>query len=221
MERQALYLNRCRNLQIIFKETYYSMPLPNDKNTSALQQLTFLDDLVASERRNISDVIFRRIRDAIISGELPPGYVFPNENELCKKLNIGRSSLREAYSPLETLKLISRSKAGTYVNDLDIYQNAMNFEAIAKQTDVKNIAEYRQIFEIGAIQLAAKRATEKNVTRLREILKKMEEVPEDSVALSQYDFEFHAYLMKMVAIRIPGRTPPTNSWPMDTCATVP
>ena len=120
MERQALYLNRCRNLQIIFKETYYSMPLPNDKNTSALQQLTFLDDLVASERRNISDVIFRRIRDAIISGELPPGYVFPNENELCKKLNIGRSSLREAYSPLETLKLISRSKAGTYVNDLDI-----------------------------------------------------------------------------------------------------
>ena len=58
------------------------MPLPNDKNTSALQQLTFLDDLVASERRNISDVIFRRIRDAIISGELPPGYVFPNENEL-------------------------------------------------------------------------------------------------------------------------------------------
>ena len=56
------------------------MPLPNDKNTSALQQLTFLDDLVASERRNISDVIFRRIRDAIISGELPPGYVFPNEN---------------------------------------------------------------------------------------------------------------------------------------------
>jgi len=35
-----------------------------------------LDDLVASERRNISDVIFRRIRDAIISGELPPGYVF-------------------------------------------------------------------------------------------------------------------------------------------------
>ena len=84
------------------------MPLPNDKNTSALQQLTFLDDLVASERRNISDVIFRRIRDAIISGELPPGYVFPNENELCKKLNIGRSSLREAYSPLETLKLIVR-----------------------------------------------------------------------------------------------------------------
>ena len=101
------------------------------------------------------------------------------------------------YFGLETLKLISRSKAGTYVNDLDIYQNAMNFEAIAKQTDVKNIAEYRQIFEIGAIQLAAKRATEKNVTRLREILKKMEEVPEDSVALSQYDFEFHAYLMKM------------------------
>ena len=69
------------------------MSLSNDKSTSALQQLTFLDDLVASERRNISDVIFRRIRDAIISGELPPGYVFPNENELCKKLNIASGNL--------------------------------------------------------------------------------------------------------------------------------
>lgn len=34
------------------------MSLSNDKSTSALQQLTFLDDLAASERRNISDVIF-------------------------------------------------------------------------------------------------------------------------------------------------------------------
>lgn len=31
----------------------------------------------------------------------------------------------------------------------------------------------------------------------KEDSKKMEEVPDDSVALSQYDFEFHAYLMKM------------------------
>lgn len=34
------------------------MSLSNDKSTSALQQLTFLDDLAASERRNISDVFF-------------------------------------------------------------------------------------------------------------------------------------------------------------------
>nr|WP_326183820.1 FadR/GntR family transcriptional regulator [uncultured Oscillibacter sp.] len=171
--------------------------MPLDKNTTSEQDLSFWDNLAVGGRQHISEILFNRLRDAIISGELPPGYVFPNENELCKKLNIGRSSLREAYSPLETLKLITRSKSGTYVNDLKSYRNTMNFDAIAKQTDAQNLAEYRQIVEVGAVQLAAKKATKKDITRLEGILQKMNDSSGDSVALSQYDFEFHSYLMKM------------------------
>lgn len=168
-----------------------------DKNEPSVQDLSFLDDLAVGGRQHISEILFQRLREAIISGELPPGYMFPNENELCKKLNIGRGSLREAYSPLETLKLITRSKAGTYVNDLKSYRNTMNFDAIAKQTDTENLAEYRRIVEVGAVQLAAKKAGKKDIPRLTSILQKMKDAEDDPEALSQYDFEFHAYLMKM------------------------
>nr|WP_325212803.1 FadR/GntR family transcriptional regulator [uncultured Oscillibacter sp.] len=168
-----------------------------DKNRSSEQDFSFWDDLALGSRQHISEILFQRLREAIISGELPPGYVFPNENELCKKLNIGRSSLREAYSPLETLKLITRSKAGTFVNDLKSYRNTMNFDAIAKQTDTENLAEYRQIVEVGAVQLAAQKASKKDLPRLTAILQKMKDAADNPVALSQYDFEFHAYLMKM------------------------
>lgn len=171
--------------------------MPLGKNDPSVQELSFLDDLAVGGRKHISEILFQRLRDAIISGELPPGYVFPNENELCKKLNIGRSSLREAYSPLETLKLITRSKSGTYVNDLKSYRNTMNFDAIAQQTNTENLAEYRQIVEVGAVQLAAEKVGGKDRARLAAILQKMEDAAGDPVALSQYDFEFHAYLMKM------------------------
>jgi len=168
-----------------------------DKNTTPEPDISFWDDLALGGRQHISEILFKRLRDAIISGELPPGYIFPNENVLCKKLNIGRSSLREAYSPLETLKLITRTKSGTYVNDPESSRNTMNFDVIAKQTDARNLAEYRQIVEIGSVQLAAKKATPKDAVKLEKILQKMKESSGDSIALSRYDFDFHAYLMKM------------------------
>lgn len=77
---------------------------------------TLFDSISIENRKHISEELFEKLRDAILSGELPAGYVFPNENELCQKLNIGRGSLREAYSRLETLHMITRSKTGTYVN---------------------------------------------------------------------------------------------------------
>ena len=87
--------------------------------------------LTVTSRRAISEELFEKLREAILSGHcrrLP----FPNENELCKKLNIGRSTLREAYAPLETLHLITRTKTGTCVSKESDRRNAMNFDAIAQ-----------------------------------------------------------------------------------------
>ena len=155
------------------------------------------DSLSIENKKHISEELFEKIRDAILSGELPAGYVFPNENELCQKLNIGRGSLREAYSPLETLHLITRTKAGTYVNAQEVIQNSMNFVAIAQRTEAQNLAEYRQVVEIGMAQLAATKATEQDVERLEAILAQMKLAGEDAVKLSQLDFDFHSALVRI------------------------
>ena len=155
------------------------------------------DSLSIENKKHISEELFEKIRDAILSGELPAGYVFPNENELCQKLNIGRGSLREAYSPLETLHLITRTKAGTYVNAQEEIQNSMNFVAIAQRTEAQNLAEYRQVVEIGMAQLAATKATAQDVERLEAILAQMKLAGADAVKLSQLDCDFHSALVRI------------------------
>ena len=160
-------------------------------------QPSVFDSLSIENKKHIAEELFEKLRDAILSGELPAGYVFPNENELCQKLNIGRGSLREAYSPLETLHLITRTKSGTYVNSQEEIQNSMNFEAIAQRTEAQNLAEYRQVVEIGMAQLAATKATEKDIVRLEAILEQMKRAGEDAVKLSQLDFDFHSTLVRI------------------------
>ena len=167
------------------------------KMTNSIFQQNVLGSLTIENRRHISEELFLKLRDAILSGELPEGYIFPNENELCQQLNIGRGSLREAYSSLETLHLITRTKTGTYVNSLSEIQNSMNFVAIAKRTDAQNLREYRQIVEIGTAQLAAQKVTDDDIRKLEEILNMMSESGDDPTKLSQLDFDFHASLVRI------------------------
>ena len=64
----------------------------------ALQQN--LDYLKVGDSKNISNELFKRFRDLIIMGKLPAGMVLPNENVMSDMLEVGRSSLREAYTAL-------------------------------------------------------------------------------------------------------------------------
>ena len=153
------------------------------------------DQVSIGNRKNISEELFEQLRDAILNGSLPAGYVFTNENEFCQKLNIGRGSLREAYASLETLHLITRSKIGTYVNAPDEIQNSMNFETIAQNTDARVLSEYRTIIEVGCAKLAAQKASERDIQKLESILKSMKSAVDDPEKLSQYDFDFHSALV--------------------------
>lgn len=153
--------------------------------------------ITVGSRRAISDELFEKLRGAILSGALPEGYPFPNENELCKQLNIGRSTLREAYAPLETLHLITRTKTGTYVSKETDRRNAMNFDAIAQYTDPQNMIEYRRIVEVGVAQLAAQKAKPEDIVELEQIVDEMERNGSDPDRLTQLDYQFHSTLARM------------------------
>jgi len=148
--------------------------------------------LFSASRTTISAELFERLRTAILTGSLPPGYVFPNENDLCQKLNIGRTSLREAYSSLETLNLITRRKTGTVVNAPQETNTFLNFEEIARSIDTATLMEYRSVTEVAIIQNAATKVTQSDIQKLKDIISRMEEVQDDATTLSQYDFDFHA-----------------------------
>lgn len=171
----------------------------NEENPNSNMKIgdDYFDTISISSSKRISDELFDKLRNAIISGELPEGYTFPNENDLCKKLDIGRSSLREAYAPLEALHLIRRTKSGTYVNKSSITKNSMNFDVIAQYTDPINMIEYRQIYEVGVVRLAAQKAQSKDITVLTKIVDQMERYEKDTQMLTELDFQFHSHLAKM------------------------
>lgn len=157
----------------------------------------FFKELNITNRKRMSEELFIKLRNGILNGTLPGGFVFPNENELCKQLDIGRSTLREAYAPLETMNLIRRTKNGTYVNDESVTRNSMNFDVIAQNADPINIIEFREILEVGIVANAAKKATEEDVAELERLVDSMKKCKGDVDRLTMYDYEFHSYLAKV------------------------
>ena len=63
----------------------------------------------------MSDMVYEKISMLIQNGDIPEGYVFPNEAVLCEQLAIGRSTIREAYKALELSGYVTRTKRGTIV----------------------------------------------------------------------------------------------------------
>ncbi len=157
----------------------------------------FFNDLNITNRKRMSEELFIKLRNGILNGTLPGGYVFPNENELCKRLDIGRSTLREAYAPLETMNLIRRTKNGTYVNDESVTRNTMNFDIIAQNADPEHIIEFREILEVGIAASAATKATPEDIEELERLVSLMKKCKDDVERLTMYDFEFHSSLAKI------------------------
>ena len=161
------------------------------------QELELFDTINISNRKRIAEELFFMLRDAILLDELPEGYVFPNENLLCKKLDIGRSSLREAYASLEAVGLITRTKNGTFVKAKVDTHTSVNFDKIAQFSNPNTVIEYRRVVEIGVARHAALRATPEDILALIEIVDSMEENANSPEALTVYDFCFHQMIAKI------------------------
>src|SRR6202163_2363099 len=100
----------------------------------------------ADAARSQSEEAYLRIRDRIVSLDMPPGSVV-NESRLREELKIGRTPIREALQRLSRENLVkSVPHRGTFVTDVNI-------------TDLARITEVRVVLEGHAARLAAERLT--------------------------------------------------------------
>jgi Transcriptional regulators len=98
----------------------------------------------AERARSQSEAAYLRIRDRIVSLDMPPGSVV-NEARLREELVIGRTPIREALQRLALENLVkSIPHRGTFVTDVNI-------------TDLARITEVRVVLESHAARLAAER----------------------------------------------------------------
>jgi len=97
--------------------------------------------------RSRSDEAYLRIRDLIVSLELPPGSIV-NERELMERLGLGRTPVREALRALAQEGLVEvYPRRGIFVSSVDV-------------GDLASLSEVRAVLESHAARLAAERATQ-------------------------------------------------------------
>ena len=134
--------------------------------------------------RSQSEAAYIRIRDRIVSLDLPPGSVV-NEPRLRKELAIGRTPIREALQRLALENLVkSIPHRGTFVTDVNI-------------TDLARITEVRVILESHAARLAAERLSASDRAAIRELLDVLEAGGvTDQRELMRLDQQIHRQIYK-------------------------
>jgi GntR family transcriptional repressor for pyruvate dehydrogenase complex len=122
-------------------------------------------------RRRASEEVVRQIRDLIGGGQIHPGDRFPAERELCRVLDVGRSTLREAMRALEALGLVRVVPGqGTFLVELP---GAAEESGPATDSRLKawerqrEMFQVREILEPGLAALAARHATAAQRERIR------------------------------------------------------
>jgi DNA-binding GntR family transcriptional regulator len=129
--------------------------------------------------RSQSEEAYLRIRERIVSLDMPPGSVV-NEGRLREELKIGRTPIREALQRLARESLVrSIPHRGTFVTDVNI-------------TDLARITEVRVVLEGHAARLAAERLTTADRDSFARLLERLEERPSlDQRQLMRLDQEIH------------------------------
>jgi len=156
-----------------------------------------LDKLAINEIKTQSDYLADKIKDMIVSRELDEGFVFPNENDFCKRLNVSRGTLREAYKILDTQGFIRRTKHGTYLKKREDIAKQGNFVASLELADEDEMVEFVCALEPDAAFLAAQKASGDDIKKLEELMDACEKVGNDWHALLEKNYDFHAYIREM------------------------
>ncbi|MBB3093368.1 DNA-binding FadR family transcriptional regulator [Actinoplanes campanulatus] len=116
------------------------------------------------------------LRAEITSGRLQPGERLPPEPELCVKIGVSRSTVREALRLLASQHLIVTTRGvtgGSFVAHPDAGQLAdglsTGFALLAHSADVglADLLELRRALEVPAAGLAAVRRADNHLTELR------------------------------------------------------
>ena len=135
-----------------------------------------------------------RLGTAIKLGLLAPGTRLPAERELCRKLGIARSTLRQALLALGQtghLQATRGRRGGTFVADPQPPAEKPSEELLGQWQEV---CDSRMAVEVGVAMLAAERADEEACAALAALADTMERQLEDYPAYRQSDVRLHVAL---------------------------
>jgi len=148
----------------------------------------------------LSERVIEAIREMIVEDNFNPGDKFYSENELTKKLQVSRSSIREAVRILEATGLVSvKHGKGIFISD------SMNQEMEAFSNWLKNNEtgllehfEVRLIIDPKAAAASARNADYNDIEKMEEVCRDFyhQTKEKNTAGLIKCDEEFHRLLAK-------------------------
>lgn len=156
---------------------------------------------IETPKRNF-EIIEASIRREIYKGTLMPGQKLPNEFELARQFNVGRSAVREALKVLELAGLLVVRRGyngGTFVAPPD-FEDASEVVTLTfhpGNTTVDQLIEACKVIEVRAAELAAERATGLEISDLQETIECMEQSVHVPARYLTAIIDFHVAITEM------------------------
>jgi GntR family transcriptional regulator, transcriptional repressor for pyruvate dehydrogenase complex len=167
---------------------------PEDRITAA-GTLTPPDAVFAPVRSQTAfEETVDRLGTAIKLGLLSPGSQLPAERELCGRLGIARSTLRQALTALTQSGHVFATRGrggGTFVSDPQPPADPPSAQMLSQWRET---CDQRLAIELGVAVLAAQRAERADLDPLDEVAMLLEGALEDFAAYRQADIRLHVGL---------------------------
>lgn len=148
------------------------------------------------ERQSIVYLAVEQIRRMISSGAVRPGQKLPTERELAEMFAVSRPTIREAIRVLSfSGVLASKQGSGTFVTSdgLRLAHDLVLSLDVSKDAD-DDLMEIRLWLEVGASERAAAVITDKQVTKLKNIVDEFEAGPRTAERFVHQELAFHALI---------------------------
>ncbi|HUG21434.1 transcriptional regulator NanR [Piscinibacter sp.] len=156
------------------------------------------------QRRKLYQEVLDRLLDRIRSGEIEPGAQLPSERELMEFYGVGRPAVREALQALERSGIVEithgeRARVVVPTAERLIEQIAGGARHLLHmQPDtLEHLKDARVFLEIGIARLAAERATDEDIARLRARLAEHRATLTHLDDFLHYDMAFHREIARI------------------------
>jgi GntR family transcriptional repressor for pyruvate dehydrogenase complex len=151
-------------------------------------------------RKPVAERVANRLLELIRSGNLKAGDKLPTENELAAALQVSRPVVREALRGLSILGVVESRQGGRcYVTDLSPSRLVAPLQMViaVDESNVDALYEARAAIEGELLKLGARRVSEAQLAKLREVVRAGYELTGDAVGFRVMDLEFHQTLMEI------------------------
>ncbi|MEY2532521.1 MAG: GntR family transcriptional regulator, transcriptional repressor for pyruvate dehydrogenase complex [bacterium] len=172
----------------------------------------------AGVRRSVSERVADSIRVWMQSEGLRPGDRLGREEDLARRFEVSRPTLREALRLLSSAHLVRASKGpggGIFVEATPeegigrAVSDSVASMLQAQSITIEELLETRMLLEVPLVGLAAQRATEADVARLNDVLADAERRPYDGEHVGMVDARLHQLIAEIAGNRLAAAF---NAW---------